>query len=275
MGRSPAAFGKRIASLEDRLGVRLFARTTRRVTLTRAGARFLPWAERLIADAIAGHRAALGTDEAPTTLTFGVRYEQASMFVQPALAALRQLRPRRRLDLVVSGGPDLLRRLHEGRADTILTSARVPPAGLAQVALWVERYVLVAHRDVVSERPLRCAADAAGHTLADAWPGRPLFQYLLDVRPAGEVWDFGEERYLGTMGIVRQEVIEGGAVAVLPRHAVAADLQEGTLVEPWPELDLATDRFRLLWRDDDPRATTMRSLAEDLRSVLQAQVELA
>lgn len=38
---TPAAVGKNVARLEARLGVRLFQRSTRRLTLTEAGQRFL------------------------------------------------------------------------------------------------------------------------------------------------------------------------------------------------------------------------------------------
>ncbi|PTB99140.1 LysR family transcriptional regulator, partial [Thalassospira xiamenensis] len=38
---TPAAVGKHVAQLEARLGVRLFQRSTRKLTLTEAGQRFL------------------------------------------------------------------------------------------------------------------------------------------------------------------------------------------------------------------------------------------
>ena len=41
LGLSPAAVGKNVARLESSLGVRLFLRSTRRLTLTEAGERFL------------------------------------------------------------------------------------------------------------------------------------------------------------------------------------------------------------------------------------------
>src|SRR3954452_9606013 len=41
LGRAPAAMTRAVAALEDRLGIRLFNRTTRAVALTDAGARYL------------------------------------------------------------------------------------------------------------------------------------------------------------------------------------------------------------------------------------------
>src|SRR5690349_14805220 len=47
---SPSAVTRLIAALEDRLGARLLQRTTRQVTLTDAGSRYLERARRVLAD---------------------------------------------------------------------------------------------------------------------------------------------------------------------------------------------------------------------------------
>jgi DNA-binding transcriptional LysR family regulator len=49
-GVAPAVIGRRIDALEERLGVRLLVRTTRRITLTHEGAAFLEDCQRLLAE---------------------------------------------------------------------------------------------------------------------------------------------------------------------------------------------------------------------------------
>ena len=49
-GIAPAGVGRRIDALEERLGVKLFTRTTRRITLTHEGSAFLEDCQRLLAD---------------------------------------------------------------------------------------------------------------------------------------------------------------------------------------------------------------------------------
>ncbi len=49
-GVAPAVIGRRIDALEERLGVKLMVRTTRRLTLTHEGSAFLEDAQRLLAD---------------------------------------------------------------------------------------------------------------------------------------------------------------------------------------------------------------------------------
>ena len=49
-GVAPAVIGRRIDALEERLGVKLLVRTTRRITLTHEGSAFLESGQRLLAD---------------------------------------------------------------------------------------------------------------------------------------------------------------------------------------------------------------------------------
>ena len=63
--RSPTAVSRIIGDLETRLGVRLLNRTTRAVSLTEAGDRFLAGARRVLADLEEIERAAAGAGTAP------------------------------------------------------------------------------------------------------------------------------------------------------------------------------------------------------------------
>ena len=65
LNRSPAAVTRAVAELETRLGVRLLNRTTRAVSLTDAGERFLGGARRVLADLIEIEQAAAGQGSAP------------------------------------------------------------------------------------------------------------------------------------------------------------------------------------------------------------------
>src|ERR1044072_8797696 len=65
LSRSPAAVTRAVADLEARLGVRLLNRTTRAVSLTEAGERFLSGARRVLADLSEIEQAAAGQGSAP------------------------------------------------------------------------------------------------------------------------------------------------------------------------------------------------------------------
>ncbi|MBB5519696.1 LysR family transcriptional regulator [Amphiplicatus metriothermophilus] len=76
-----SAMSRRLADLEARLGVQLFARTTRKLTLTDAGAAFLARARRILADieeaeaeAVEGHGALSGNLRIAAPLSFGLAH---------------------------------------------------------------------------------------------------------------------------------------------------------------------------------------------------------
>ena len=66
LGLSPSAVTRLVAGLEARLGVRLLQRTTRAVSLTDPGARFLERARRILADLEEAERLAESEQAAPT-----------------------------------------------------------------------------------------------------------------------------------------------------------------------------------------------------------------
>ena len=59
--------------------------------------------------------------------------------------------------------------------------------------------------------------------------------------------------------------LDDGGVGVLPRYLVEDDLQSGRLIQLFPEIDLLFDHFRLMYRNDDPRAELYGRLAELMR----------
>src|SRR3981189_2977252 len=65
LGLSPSGVTRLVAALEDRLGARLLQRTTRSVTLTDVGARYLERARRHLADVEEAERAAEGERPKP------------------------------------------------------------------------------------------------------------------------------------------------------------------------------------------------------------------
>lgn len=266
VGLSPAAFSERIKRLEALLDAQLFERTTRRVRLTPAGTRLLERARRTL-DAAAECRQAVRADAPPALfeLTVGSRYELGMSWLVPALGGLAAARPERRIHLAFGTSSDLMARLVRGRLDAIITSVRLTEAQLTYAGLHEETYVFCATPALVAESPLGRPEQAGAHVLLDAQPDLPLFRYLLDARPAEEVWAFRHVELLGTIAAIRYRALEGAGVAVLPRYFVEGDLADGSLVELLPGGPLRGDYFRLIWREGHTAADELRSLAAELR----------
>ncbi|MFO0611361.1 MAG: LysR family transcriptional regulator [Polyangiaceae bacterium] len=263
---SPAAFSDRIGRLEDLLGVRLFARTTRSCVLTRDGDKALVHAKAVLERA----RACVEVSKSgplPFDLTLGTRWELGLSWIVPGLEALSKRCPERRLHLYFGDTDSLLRALDDSQCDAVVTSARLNQATLVMAALHEELYAFVAAPKLIKANPLTSADDAQNHTLLDAHKDLPLFRYFLDGRSAREAWRFGHIEHLGTIGAIAIRARLGAGVAVLPRYFVRDDLKKRTLVELFPKAKIHSDFFRLVWRRAHPRDQELQTLAADLRAM--------
>ena len=135
LGLGPMQVSRRIAALETALGVRLFHRTTRALSLTAEGQSFLPYAATM-ADAAHGAQAALSPS--PSRISGTLRMTAPSVFgqtvVMPLLPALLARHPELRIELdtadrvvdIVGQGFDLALRVAT-LADSELVARRLAP----------------------------------------------------------------------------------------------------------------------------------------------------
>lgn len=264
---TPAALGQRIRQLEELFEVKLFHRTTRSVKLSAAGAQLLPFAQRALDAAHDCLRISGGEfGPAPTELVVGTRHELGLSWVVPMLPRLEEVHPGLTTHLYFGSGSDLVGRVRSHQIDCAVTSSVLADDKLDAVVLHREDYVFVSAPSVVDEAPLKSAGDAGRHTLIDVADGLPLFRYWRDADGAFSGAAFGAVRKMGTIAAIRELVLRGEGVAVLPRYFVMGDLDAGRVVELFPDISAASDHFRLIFRGDDPRRELFESVAETMRS---------
>ena len=130
---SPSAVTRLIAALEERLGARLLQRTTRSVTLTDAGSRYLERARRILADVEEAERAAEGERTRPSgrlvvsaPLGFGRLHvsEVMSAYLKRYPEVSAELRLEDRMINLVEDGIDLAVRIGH-LADSTLVARHV------------------------------------------------------------------------------------------------------------------------------------------------------
>ena len=130
---SPSGVTRLIAALEDRLGARLLQRTTRSVTLTDAGARYLERARRILADIEEAESAAEGERTRPGgRLVVSAPVGFGRLHVSPVMSAYLkrhaevsgELRLEDRVISLVEDGVDLAVRIGE-LADSSLVARHV------------------------------------------------------------------------------------------------------------------------------------------------------
>jgi LysR family glycine cleavage system transcriptional activator len=245
---TPAAFGHRIRQLEEQLGVRLFARTTRSVSLTEAGVALAPSARRCLDAAEECVRAARGeVGPAPMELTIGTRQELGLSWLLPEFDALTEERPFLRLQLYFGSGPDLVLRVHTREIDCAITSSRVLDPKLDALRIHREDYVFVGAARLLARLPFRRLEHATRHTLLDATPDLPLFRYWKDAAEKADGVRFAGSVSLGSIEAIRQRVLAGAGVAVLPEYHVRSDLASRKVRRILPDVTPLHDYFRLVF----------------------------
>lgn len=113
-----SALSHQVAKLERELGLRLFARTSRRVEITQAGAAFLtPARECLAAAERAAAEAAAAVGEVRGRLTIGVISTVAAVDLPAALERYRQAHPGVGIALRMGGSTEMAERVAAGELD--------------------------------------------------------------------------------------------------------------------------------------------------------------
>ncbi len=262
---TPAAFGQRIKQLEDQLGVVLFQRTTRTVRLTEAGLLMLPLAEKCLL--FAGECTRVGTGESKMgalDVVLGTRHELGLSWVLPQIERLSRAQPWLQLHLYFGSGSDLLLRVRTMEIDCAVTSTRFTDPKLDSVRLHREDYAFVGATKLLHQEPLTRPEHAERHTLLDIDAALPLFRYWRDAPAGGDRLRFGRIVRLGTIDAIRQRVVAGAGVAVLPAYLVRPEVGEKTLRAVFPKVTPLHDFFRLVFRTDDPRRTVYEGLARTM-----------
>lgn len=237
LGLSQSAVSNRIAALESRLGVRLFDRSRRRVSLTLVGRRFLEESERLVAlrDQIAESIA--GEADVPGTLRLGVAETIVHTRLPAILKALRDAAPRLRIELSVEVSGTLAAMLASDALDAAVLLSEFAPGGA--VGRSVGRYPLgwyAAPSLALGEAPLDAAALA----------GWPIVTFSRGTTPYREVErlfarpDIPAPLLHGSASLatVLALVADGVGVGTLPVEMAADAVARGAIVEVGVVADL-------------------------------------
>jgi LysR family transcriptional regulator, glycine cleavage system transcriptional activator len=261
---TPAALGQRIRQLEDQLGVRLFERTTRAVSLTGAGLALLPAARAALQAAAACMPAVQGGAPPPLELTIGTRVELGLSFLLPNDGAIASACPGLSLNYYFGSSADLLARVRSQEVDCAVTSARFTDPLLDSLPLHREDYAFVGAARLLQSYPLRRPEQARHHTLLDVDASMPLFRYWRDAAgdralPWKRVWR------VGTASAIQNLVSAGRGVAVLPVYMIRQDLKRGLLRRIFPSVRPTFDHFRLVFRAADFRRARFQELGAVLR----------
>lgn len=218
VGRAPSNVTNRIRALEEELGVALFDRDGKKMTLTREGRLFRSYATRLVALGDEA-RNALKPTAMPDILRLGSMESTAASRLPPVLQAINRAHPDLALRLTMGSTEELTRAVRAEEIDCALI-ARLPNdiAGHADMLDELDGDPIY-REDVLivlpgSHPPIKTVSDVQAAWLAALEPGctyrRVAEQW---VRPAGTI----AIKEVSSYHAILASVAAGDAIGVMPR----------------------------------------------------------
>lgn len=261
---SQTALSHRIRKIEDDLGVRLLARTTREVSLTSAGLQLLPRVKSMIDD--------LGASLEDLRGLARVRQERLSIACLPTIAA--GFMPRV-LPLFRQAHPETLLRIHDNAATEIAELVQNGTVEFAVTLVSAHRwdfeiqtlardpFVLLCHKKAwPAERTVASWSDVADQPLvriSTQTGNRMMIDDALGSRRENVNWRY-EVQHIGTaIGMVRS----GVAMAVVPRLSL-----DSTDISALRVIELRNPSVNRQIGIVSKRATPLSQPAADLRRLI-------
>ncbi|HBH36924.1 MAG TPA: LysR family transcriptional regulator [Curvibacter sp.] len=243
LGLSKAMVSRHVSELEARLGVRLMQRSTRRLSLSDAGAEYLQRCVQILAELAeanaaisAGAVQARGLLKISAPLTFGIRH------LAPLWGEFLRVHPQ--VELEVNLNDRVVDLIEEGY-DLAVRIGQLPPSTLVARRIASTRLLLCASpRYLQQAAPIRELADLAQHDVI-------AYSYLA----TGEQWHFSGPEGARSITVhprlrsnsgdtCRAAALADQGVVFQPGFLVGEDLKAGRLVQilpqyAGPELDIS------------------------------------
>jgi len=210
---------QRIKALETEIGTALFERHSRGMTLTGAGRRLLPYAQRMAALTREAVLAARDDGEPKGPLSIGSMETTAAVRLPALLAEFHRRFPAVRLTLRTSPTADLVAAVLDGSLDGAFVAGPIEHAELTATAAFREELVLVTARRWKSLAELRAGTPESGPTALVFRTGCTYRQRLEQVFTEFG-WPSAARFELGTLDGMIGCVAADMGVTMLPRTVV-------------------------------------------------------
>src|SRR6059058_3705674 len=210
---------QRVKALEAEIGTALFERHSRGMTLTGAGRRLSPYAQRIVALSREAVLAARDDGEPKGPLSIGSMETTAAVRLPVLLADFHRRFPAVRLSLRTATTADLVAGVLDGSFDGAFVAGPIEHADLISTVAFREELVLVTARHIKTLEALRAATPESGPTALVFRTGC-TYRQRLEQTLTEFGWPSATRFELGTLDGMIGCVAAGMGVTLLPRAVV-------------------------------------------------------
>ena len=244
----------RVRQLEDELGVSLFVRHSRGVTLSEAGQRLLSYSGRigaLFQEAIASVK----EDGIPNgALRIGSLEQTLSQHLSPTLMQYTARYPAVALTITTGNTPDLIEQLLERSVDGAFVLGPVGHSDLAEEPIFCDDLILVTGLATPTLEELRNAKDLRALVRAEGCSYRKLLIGILDTHGINH-----QVMALASSIAIRNLVEANAGVALITRSALTGVWNEATVVVHELPKALAQVETVFICKADRPNSSALEA----------------
>jgi DNA-binding transcriptional LysR family regulator len=266
---SPSAVSHAVRTVEDRLGEPLFTRTTRSVSLTEAGQRFIASVAPALDDigqAVDGLRANRG--EITGVLRLNAPRIAVSLALTPLLARLAQAHPRLTVEIhtndafvdIVAGGFDAGIRLGDAVQQDMVSVRLTPPLAA----------IMVAAPDYLAARGMpKTIADLSAHNCIGyrLLGAGSLYDWdLVDAKGHAVAFKTSGTAVITDSTFARDLALAGVGIAYIFEPAVRSDIAAGRLRQLLPRTAIEEQGLFLYFQQRASMAPKLRAFIDTVRS---------
>lgn len=235
LGTTTSAVSKRLARLEQRLGARLVNRSSRRLAPTEAGRVFYERCRRVAAELAEAEREARGLGgELRGILRVGVPYTFGQQHLVPLVPEFLAANPGVDLTLVAD---DRYGDVIEGGLDLVIRTGLAGDSRLKQRKLADDPRTVCATPEYLARHGTpRTPSDLAAHVCMRHALQRPAGRWIFEGHDGSVVVSVRGRVEANHTGMIRDLVLAGVGLGLLPRFAVVDELSDGRLtavLEDW------------------------------------------
>lgn len=267
---SPSAVTKSIQRLEARLGLRLFTRTTRSLTLTPEGTDLQERVLRLLQELDGIEQFAAATQAEPFgLLKIAAPLPIGTHVLGPALASFRSRYPRLTIDLRLA---DRYVDLVAEGIDIAIQVGELPDSGLVSRVLAPNRLSAYASPVYLARKgPLRHPNELAQHDLAN-------FRYQSSGYPLRWRFQLGQQKWditpqagivVDTSDALLAVLVGGGGIGVLATYIAASAVARGELVPLLDEYTFNSSMISAVWPESRRSSPSVKAFVAFLVKIFE------